>query len=200
MRTHSGTPQIFYCLQKNPFYPQFRNPVVEFAHFCCRWEAIRMLYLPCPFYSEWHHEDAHSAETYRECGQVSLSTLWYCHRSQKWPWWVASRPCFMGQSSRIQLLDWSLKPHCQQKWEASPAYLSFTASYRSSPAKATFIYRDGEEMPLLWRRLSWALCSHSAPEDPQEREAFQVWPVRLLLQTGALSVERGAYVKRSRRW
>lgn len=74
-----------------------------------------MLYLPCPFYSEWHHEDAYSAETYRECGQVSLSTLWYCHRSQKWPWWVASCPYFMGKISRIQLLDWSLNPYCQQK-------------------------------------------------------------------------------------
>lgn len=39
-------------------------------------------------------------------------------------------------------------------------------------------------MSLLRCCVSWALCSHSAPEDSQEWEAFQVWPVWLLLQTG----------------
>lgn len=39
-------------------------------------------------------------------------------------------------------------------------------------------------MSLLRCCVSWALCSHSAPEDSQEWEAFQMWPVWLLLQTG----------------
>lgn len=39
-------------------------------------------------------------------------------------------------------------------------------------------------MSLLRCCISWALCSHSAPEDSQEWEAFQMWPVWLLLQTG----------------
>lgn len=60
----------------------------------------------------------------------------------------------------------------------------FVFWYRCSPAEATFIYRDGKEVSLLWCRVSWAVCSYPTPEDPQEWEAFQVWPVWLLLQTG----------------
>lgn len=67
--------------------------------------------------------------------------------------------------------------------------------YRGSLAKAAFIYWDGKEMSLLWCCLSWAVCSHSAPEDPQKREAFQVWSVWLLLQTGLLKVESGMCIK-----
>lgn len=40
-------------------------------------------------------------------------------------------------------------------------------------------------MPLLRRRVPRAIRAHPAPEDPQEREAFQVRSVRLLLQTSA---------------
>lgn len=72
--------------------------------------------------------------------------------------------------------------------------LSVFVFYRCSLAKAAFIYWDGKEMPLLWCCLSWAVCSHSAPEDPQKREAFQVWSVWLLLQTGLLKVEHGMCV------
>ena len=55
------------------------------THLGCRWEAIWVLHMSCPFHTERHHEDAYSAETHRECGQVPLSTLWYRHRTQKWP-------------------------------------------------------------------------------------------------------------------
>lgn len=61
--------------------------------------------------------------------------------------------------------------------------------YRSSLAEAAFIYWDGKEMSLLWCCVSWAICSHPTPEDSQEWEAFQVWTMWLLLQTGACQVE-----------
>lgn len=63
-------------------------------------------------------------------------------------------------------------------------FLCLCLHLRCSPEKTAFIYWDGEEMSLLRCCVSWALCSHSAPEDSQEWEAFQMWPVWLLLQTG----------------
>lgn len=52
-------------------------------------------------------------------------------------------------------------------------------------AETAFVHRDGKEVPLLRRRVPRAIRAHPAPEDPQEREAFQVRSVRLLLQTSA---------------
>ncbi len=63
-------------------------PCTKSSPHSCRWKAIRVLHLPCPLHAERHHEDAYSAETHRERCQVPLPTLWYCHRTQEWPWLV----------------------------------------------------------------------------------------------------------------
>lgn len=60
---------------------------------------------------------------------------------------------------------------------------------RRSFTEAALVYWDGEEMSLLWCCISWALCPHPTPEDSQEWETFQVWPVWLLLQTGLCHME-----------
>lgn len=86
MRTHSGNILVPYTDWKIWFYSQCKKSyLTQSCSLCCRWEAIRVLHLSCPFHTEWHHEDAYSAETHRECGKVPLSTLWYCHCTQKWP-------------------------------------------------------------------------------------------------------------------
>ena len=144
-----------------------------------------MLHLPCSLHSKRHHEDAHPAETHWERRQVPLPPLWHSYRPQEWLGYV-----YLNARLLLLLLT-ALHLYPVPFWfivfaifqDAHPPVSLFLA--RGSSAQATLVYRDGQEVSLLWRPLPRALRPNPAPEVPQEREALQVWHVWLLLSTGA---------------
>lgn len=72
---------------------------------------------------------------------------------------------------------------------SSQNFMSIYFVCRCAFAEAALVYWNWEKVPLLWCCVPWEIRSHTAPEDTQEWETFQVRNVWLLLQTGLSQFE-----------